>query len=175
MEFIEIDEEFSSVITEYSLLATSLRRTRRDCLAATNGCAKNESTDSSSPSSTSHLAGLCASPFWDADLSWPQDHFPDFTNCFLRSVPIWIPVAILWLWTPLHLRGLQRLDGGYIPMSSVHLSKLTAWAFLLLTQLADLLFSVYLRINENHVPGVDFMAPIILLFTYTLVGKLWTA
>ena len=122
MESLEFDEEFSSVLTEYSLLTTSLRRTRRsDCLAATNGCAadNNNTMDSSSSSSTSGLAGLCASAFWDADLSWPRDDFPDFTNCFLRSVPIWIPVAILWLWTPLHVRGLQRLEAGYIPMSLV--------------------------------------------------------
>ena len=89
----------------------------------------------------------------------------------LRSVLIWIPVAVLWLWAPFHLCRLRGGDGGYIPMSLLHRSKIAAWAFLLLTQLADLLFSIYLQVNEHRVAGVDFLAPILLLLTYSLVGE----
>ena len=173
---LEFDCEFASALTGYSLSSAPLRRTRRDCWAITNGC-ENE-TDAAGTTTTTMmttaedgLSGLCASAFWDAHLSWPRDEFPDFTNCFLRSVLIWIPVAVLWLWAPFHLCRLRGGDGGYIPMSTLHRSKIAAWAFLLLTQLADLLFSVYLQVNEQRVAGVDFLAPILLLLTYSLVGE----
>ena len=39
-------------------------------------------------------------PFWDPDVSWHTSS-PDLTICFLKTVPFWLPSALLWLATVL--------------------------------------------------------------------------
>ena len=46
------------------------------------------------------FASVCGSdnPFWDPELSWHSSN-PDLSICFLKTVPIWLPSAVLWLAT----------------------------------------------------------------------------
>ncbi|XP_054164141.1 multidrug resistance-associated protein 1-like [Oppia nitens] len=40
---------------------------------------------------------FCCNNFWDWDISWNTQTFPDFTICFEESVLIWIPCLIFWM------------------------------------------------------------------------------
>ncbi|XP_012942425.1 multidrug resistance-associated protein 1 [Aplysia californica] len=47
-------------------------------------------------------------PFWDSELTWTNNSWPQFTGCFQNTALLLTPCAVLWVMTPFYILGLLR-------------------------------------------------------------------
>ncbi|KAK0042761.1 multidrug resistance-associated protein 1 [Biomphalaria pfeifferi] len=118
------------------------------------------------------LNGFCVDPFWDEHLTW-ESQWPQFTECFIHTVLVWIPCGWLWLSAPVYI--------WYIASRPASAPKnLFSWLFLLkLLFLCSLIVLSGINIltvvtlkkysGEDYFKA-DFLDP--LLMTFTLVAAL---
>ncbi|XP_047488964.1 multidrug resistance-associated protein 1-like isoform X5 [Penaeus chinensis] len=113
------------------------------------------------------LDDFCGSKFWDANVTWYTDN-PDFTQCFERTVFVWVPCFFLWVFTPMEIFYLKSSPDRLVPWSWVNISKLIGSTLLMTVQCVDFFHAVYRNANEGEVYGVDYAAPAIIFFTILL-------
>ncbi len=63
---------------------------------------------------------------------------PDFTICFQRTVLVWTPCAILWVFSLLDLFYIKKAMNRNVPWGWVNVSKLIITAALILLTVIDL-------------------------------------
>ncbi|XP_075210358.1 multidrug resistance-associated protein 1-like [Lycorma delicatula] len=107
---------------------------------------------------------FCGSQIWDLNITWYTSE-PDFTDCFKKTVVVWTPLALLWLFSPLEYWYISRSLCRDIPRSWIYYCKLFATGSLLLISLFDAAFAVFQLTNDYKIYPVDFINPILKIFT----------
>ena len=73
----------------------------------------------------------------DWNLTWNAD-VPDFTECFHRTVLVWVPCAALWLMAPFEVYWLLHSRRGPVPLSPVNVVKMIVTSLLVSLSLISL-------------------------------------
>ncbi|KAK7081053.1 Canalicular multispecific organic anion transporter 1, partial [Halocaridina rubra] len=113
------------------------------------------------------LYDFCGSTFWNSNITWNTDN-PDFTQCFERTVLVWIPCGFLWLFAPLETHYLIRSVDRLIPWTWINITKLVLSVLLILTQCVDFFYAVHLSTVGEDVPGVLYVTPFVLIISLVL-------
>ncbi|XP_060581167.1 multidrug resistance-associated protein 1-like isoform X5 [Ruditapes philippinarum] len=98
---------------------------------------------------------------------------PDFSECFQKTVLLWIPCGFLLLLAPARILILHNSDHKHIiPWSWRSRTKLGLAFVIALLGALDIGYSIYEHFNGTTVPVVDFLSPLVLVLTmivYVLV------
>ena len=115
---------------------------------------------------TESSTALCGKlPFWDYDVSWNTD-VPSFTRCFRRSIFSLVPLAIFWLYLPVHITFLRgRTKATKITTSALTIAKLLFAGFLCFIALLDLVFWAL----DDAFIGLDIFEAVVRFLKYQLV------
>ncbi|XP_076438264.1 ATP-binding cassette sub-family C member 2-like [Babylonia areolata] len=96
---------------------------------------------------SSDFEAFCGGPLWNSSLlldnTWPQ-----FTDCFMHTVLIWLPCGFLFLFLPCYVTSVNRqeLRGTAYPVTLVNGSKLLCCVTLAILAMIQLL----LRTEGRH-------------------------
>uniref|UniRef100_A0A8C0GTI2 Canalicular multispecific organic anion transporter 1 n=1 Tax=Chelonoidis abingdonii TaxID=106734 RepID=A0A8C0GTI2_CHEAB len=86
------------------------------------------------------LEEFCGSVFWNASLlAVPQ---PDLPLCFEQTVLVWIPLGFLWLLAPWQLLPMFKPRTKKSSLTKIYLTKQALTTLLLLTAVAELVFTL---------------------------------
>ncbi|GAB6029961.1 hypothetical protein CHUAL_005656 [Chamberlinius hualienensis] len=114
------------------------------------------------------LTAYCGSPFWDYDIVW-NTTTPDFTDCFQKTVLVWIPCAFLWLLSPLEIHLLLKSRNRHIPWTWLNIAKLAISVSLCLLTIVDMGHSVHRYNQGEDLPYASYYTPFTLFSTFLLV------
>ncbi|XP_014612654.1 PREDICTED: multidrug resistance-associated protein 1 isoform X2 [Polistes canadensis] len=113
---------------------------------------------------------FCGSKFWDANLTWNTDD-PDLTECFQKSVLIWVPCLFLWIFSAMEVYYLLNSRRKNIPYTWLYISKQVLTAALIVLTVVDLGKAIY-NIPYETVYNVDYVTPVIKIVSFVLAGTL---
>ncbi|XP_043498534.1 multidrug resistance-associated protein 1 isoform X8 [Polistes fuscatus] len=113
---------------------------------------------------------FCGSKFWDANLTWNTDD-PDLTECFQKSVLIWVPCLFLWIFSAMEVYYLLNSRRKNIPYTWLYISKQVLTAALIVLTVVDLGKAIY-NIPYETVYHVDYVTPVIKIVSFVLAGTL---
>ncbi|XP_033224446.1 multidrug resistance-associated protein 1 isoform X4 [Belonocnema kinseyi] len=116
------------------------------------------------------LDQFCGSKFWDANLTWYTED-PDVTDCFQKTVLVWIPCIFLWSFSSLELYYLLKSKRKNIPYTWLFISKILLTLALIVLAIVDLAFAIYFS-TYKKVYDVDFYTPCINIVSYALAAVL---
>ncbi|XP_012271250.1 multidrug resistance-associated protein 1 isoform X2 [Orussus abietinus] len=111
---------------------------------------------------------FCGSRFWDLDLAWNTDD-PDLTECFQKTVLVWVPSIYLWLFSTVEACYLLNSKRKNIPYTWKFIAKLVLNCTLIVLTICDLGMAIY---NSSYtvVYDVDYYTPLIKIFTFILAA-----
>lgn len=84
---------------------------------------------------------FCPDPLWDLDLTWRTSN-PDFTTCFHQTVLVYVPAAILFLFTPLQIYFGRCSKDANVPWTITSLLKFGLNSALVAIQVVDLVYEI---------------------------------
>ncbi|KAI4481391.1 hypothetical protein M0804_009511 [Polistes exclamans] len=113
---------------------------------------------------------FCGSKFWDANLTWNTDD-PDLTECFQKTVLIWVPCLFLWIFSAMEVYYLLNSRRKNIPYTWLYISKQVLTAALIVLTVVDLGKAIY-NIPYETVYNVDYVTPVIKIISFVLAGTL---
>ncbi|XP_054162392.1 multidrug resistance-associated protein 1-like [Oppia nitens] len=115
------------------------------------------------------MSQFCTSSFWDWDISWNSQTFPDFTICFEETVLTVIPCLILLIISCLEIpKYCTELTEPPLPYTTILLTKFGLTIALILINLIDLLNNLLNYFNGD--PSLYFISIIkILTFSYVII------
>ncbi|XP_043474514.1 multidrug resistance-associated protein 1 isoform X1 [Leptopilina heterotoma] len=116
------------------------------------------------------LDQFCGSKFWDANLTWNTDD-PDVTECFQKTVLVWIPCIFLWTFSIIEVFYLLNSRKRNIPYTWLFISKLILTIGLIILAIVDLAMALHFS-TYKVVYNVDFYTPCINVFSYILAAVL---
>ncbi|XP_041981791.1 multidrug resistance-associated protein 1 isoform X4 [Aricia agestis] len=120
----------------------------------------------------STLDDFCGSKFWDSNLTWYTED-PEFTECFEKTVLIWVPCAYLWLAALLDAYYILHSKERNIPWNILNISKLVATCVLILLKLVDLGVAVHKSSKDDEdVFSADYYSPLVKIATFILSATL---
>ncbi|XP_047989436.1 multidrug resistance-associated protein 1 isoform X3 [Leguminivora glycinivorella] len=120
----------------------------------------------------SPLDKFCGSKFWDSNLTWHTDN-PELTECFEKTVLIWVPCIYLWLAAFLETYYIISSKERNIPWNPLNISKLIITSLLIVLTFADLGTTVHrFSRQEEDVFNVDYYTPIVKILTFSLSATL---
>ncbi|XP_049764041.1 multidrug resistance-associated protein 1 isoform X1 [Schistocerca cancellata] len=114
---------------------------------------------------------FCGSPFWDTNLTWHTED-PDLTDCFQRTVLVWVPCVFLWTFSALETYYLLSSKTRNVPWNWLNATKLVITLILVVLTVADLGNAFHLISLNEDVHPVDIFVPIIKIMTFCLAGAL---
>ncbi|XP_068210698.1 multidrug resistance-associated protein 1-like [Palaemon carinicauda] len=114
-----------------------------------------------------HISNLCGSPLWNASLSWDGE-LPDMGLCMERTVLIWGPCLLLWVLAPVHVYLLRRRGLRYVPWTYLRKTKVVISVLLIVLTAVELIWAIILSSQGLPLPSNEFLAPVILMSSYTL-------
>ncbi|XP_044734303.1 multidrug resistance-associated protein 1 isoform X4 [Chrysoperla carnea] len=111
------------------------------------------------------LDSFCGSQFWNETLTWNTTN-PDLTECFQKTVLIWVPNAFLWICSVFDIYYMCTSKTKYIPWNFLNLLK----SLLILVLIGLNFFEIALIVFNGLDYGApnDIFAPTCRLFTYLL-------
>ncbi|XP_047368141.1 multidrug resistance-associated protein 1 isoform X1 [Vespa velutina] len=113
---------------------------------------------------------FCGSKFWDTDLSWNTDD-PDLTECFQKTVLIWVPCVFLWSFSVMEAYYMLNSRRKNIPYTWLYISKQVLTTILIVLTIVDLGRAIYKSYYEA-VYNVDYYTPFVKIITFILAGIL---
>ncbi|XP_015175307.1 PREDICTED: multidrug resistance-associated protein 1 isoform X4 [Polistes dominula] len=113
---------------------------------------------------------FCGSKFWDANLTWNTDD-PDLTECFQKTVLIWVPCLFLWIFSAMEVYYLLNSRRKNIPYTWLYISKQVLTAALIVLTIVDLGKAIH-NIPYETVYNVDYVTPVIKIVSFVLAGVL---
>ncbi|XP_046388552.1 multidrug resistance-associated protein 1-like [Ischnura elegans] len=111
------------------------------------------------------MDSFCGSPFWDLNVTWHTEN-PDVTFCFQKTVLVWAPCALLWLFSPVEFYYAYRSKNKNIPWTWLNVSKYVLKLIIMVVALVDLAHTFDLDMSGEQVFPADYFAPAIRLFTF---------
>lgn len=113
------------------------------------------------------LTVLCGREFWNVTSAWESD-LPDVGLCLERTVLIWIPSIFLWALSPFHISLLRRRGHLNMPWTKLFFVKTTVSVLLIAAGVIELAWAFKLSIQGMSLPVNEYLAPVMLLLTYSL-------
>ncbi|XP_076766694.1 multidrug-Resistance like Protein 1 isoform X1 [Xylocopa sonorina] len=113
---------------------------------------------------------FCGSKFWDKDSTWNTDD-PDTTECFQKTVLVWVPCAFLWMFSGIEIYYFLNSKSKNIPYSWLFVSKLVLIGVLILLSIVDLGNAIH-RSTSETVYNVDYCTPSIKIVTFIVAVTL---
>ncbi|XP_037025227.1 multidrug resistance-associated protein 1 isoform X2 [Bradysia coprophila] len=113
---------------------------------------------------------FCGSEFWNVNTTWRTDN-PDFTVCFQRTVLVWTPCAVLWVFSLLDIFYIRKAMNRNVPWNALNVSKLIGTGALILLTIVDLCMAAS-RNSEGIIFPVDIYTPIIKIVSFLYAGVL---
>ncbi|XP_055507850.1 multidrug resistance-associated protein 1 [Leucoraja erinacea] len=98
---------------------------------------------------------------WDSNKTWYTEN-PDFTNCFQRTILVWIPCVYIWACFPFYFLYLRYNSQGYIRMSLLNKTKTGLGFTLWIICWADLFYAFWERGNGFGRAPVFIVSPAVL-------------
>ncbi|KOB77962.1 ATP-binding cassette sub-family C member 1 [Operophtera brumata] len=120
----------------------------------------------------STLDEFCGSKFWNTTLSWHTNN-PELTECFQKTVLVWVPCAYLWLAAFLDAYYILNSKEKNIPWNPLNITKLIVTCLLIVLKFVDLGVTVHkASADENDVFNADYFSPILKIATFALSATL---
>ncbi|XP_048248325.1 multidrug resistance-associated protein 1-like isoform X3 [Haliotis rufescens] len=110
---------------------------------------------------------LCDDLLWDPAVSVNTTD-PDLTQCFQRTVLLWVPCGFLALIAPYRIFSLRNSSKGPISWWGYNIAKLVLASLIGVIALADIFRSVHEMTDGKSVPPVYFISPLVLFLTMVL-------
>ncbi|XP_055346894.1 uncharacterized protein LOC129594288 [Paramacrobiotus metropolitanus] len=146
---------------------------RRICWIPSFGSMESISQGLQPKNGTSHPfpQGFCADYFWDLSVTW-YTHNPDFTECFQKTVLVWVPCFFLWLMLP--VKSYQASNGIYRikRWTAVSTAKMAISLLLVCVSLSQFFFvaHVWRTRSLTEVPAVNFIEPMMKSVTFMITA-----
>ncbi|KAJ8688624.1 hypothetical protein QAD02_024419 [Eretmocerus hayati] len=103
----------------------------------------------------------------DPNITWNTAD-PDLTECFQKTVLIWSPCTILWVFAPYEYYKFRKSKNRNIPRTWLFIAKFLMSLMLILLAISDLVGSINSSLSGHVVYNVDYVTPGIRTFTFTL-------
>uniref|UniRef100_T1J4L1 ABC-type glutathione-S-conjugate transporter n=1 Tax=Strigamia maritima TaxID=126957 RepID=T1J4L1_STRMM len=125
------------------------------------------------------LDAHCGSSFWDWSVVWETDN-PDFTDCFQKTVLIWIPCGFLWICLPFEIYSVKKHRRRCIPWSPLNSMKLILNFCLSVLALTEMFYWVSARewmdvasVNyySTFIKSLTFMFSTMLILYHRIKGR----
>lgn len=114
------------------------------------------------------IEGNCLN-FQNWSVSWETDD-PDFTDCFERTVLVWIPCLFLWIFASLEVYYILNSKKRNIPWNFLNVSKIIVTSLLILLAFSDLVTNfAYSESDKFSVYSVDIYTPAIKLLSFVSI------
>ncbi|XP_067673483.1 multidrug resistance-associated protein 1-like isoform X3 [Haliotis asinina] len=110
---------------------------------------------------------LCDDLLWDPAVSVNTTD-PDLTQCFQRTVLLWVPCGFLVLIAPYRILSLRNSSKGAISWWAYNIAKIVLAVLIGVVALADIFRSVHEMAEGKSVAPVFFLSPLILFLTMVL-------
>lgn len=107
----------------------------------------------------------CLLYFQNLNLTWYTTD-PQFTDCFQQSVLAWIPCAFLWLFAVIDVHTSLTSRSRNIPWTALNISKISIITILMIFQIIELAYHVYLLTNNYSIQSVERYTPIVRILTF---------
>ncbi|CAF0948802.1 unnamed protein product, partial [Brachionus calyciflorus] len=107
---------------------------------------------------------FCDSPFWNATSFAIEE--PDFTSCFQKTILIWIPFSILFIYWPIAIGILFKKSNLPLKYSWPFLTKLLFTVILIGIEIVNFFIHLIDSLNSSEVYIVNFLKPIVLIISY---------
>lgn len=119
---------------------------------------------------------ICESEFWDWNMTWypkPGD-IPDFPPCFHKTVLIYIPCFLLWIFAPFEIMRANSNQAGPIPWGIGSITKLVHIMILFFATTFELPLSIWSDLSAEFQNDfwADLIRCIIKCLTFVLAGYL---
>ncbi|CAF1081744.1 unnamed protein product, partial [Brachionus calyciflorus] len=111
---------------------------------------------------------FCDSPLWNVS-SFAIDKQPDFSSCFQKTVLIWIPILILFIYSPISVGISFRNKNLPLGYSWRFLTKLLFTLLLIGVEIVNFFIYLIESLNSREVYVVNFVKPVILIISYMYV------
>ncbi|XP_006558751.1 multidrug resistance-associated protein 1 [Apis mellifera] len=115
---------------------------------------------------------FCGTEFWNYNLIWNTDD-PEITECFQKTVLVWVPCAFLWLFSGIEIYYFLNSKNKNIPYTWLFISKQILIITLILLNIVDLGIAIHKSTYEK-VYNVDYCTPIIRIVTFLKTSILVT-
>ncbi|XP_068237783.1 multidrug resistance-associated protein 1-like isoform X4 [Palaemon carinicauda] len=112
------------------------------------------------------LYDFCGGTFWNDTETWDTET-PSFTECFERTVLVWVPCGFLWVFAPMEIYYLKSSMDRMVPWTWINIGKMIGSFILLAVQGTDFFYAIA-RDTSGSVYGVEYAAPAILFLTILL-------
>ncbi|CAD1468702.1 unnamed protein product, partial [Heterotrigona itama] len=103
-------------------------------------------------------------------LTWDTDD-PDITECFQKTVLVWVPCAFLWLFSGIEIYYFLNSKSKNIPYTWLFISKQILIVALIVLNIVDLGRAIH-RSTYEKVYNVDYCTPVIKIITFIKAGTL---
>lgn len=113
---------------------------------------------------------FCGTEFWNNSLTWNTDD-PEITECFQKTVLVWVPCAFLWLFSGIEIYYFLNSKSKNIPYTWLFISKQILIVALIVLNIVDLGRAIY-RSTYEKVYNVDYCTPVIKIITFIKAGTL---
>ncbi|RNA33218.1 multidrug resistance-associated 1 isoform X1 [Brachionus plicatilis] len=111
---------------------------------------------------------VCSSPLWNSSLFLSND--PDFSDCFRKTVLVWIPCFVLFFYSPisvyLSFNNSKRNETNLKCKRNLYLAKMTIGFMLIGIELVNLVIEIIDSRNSTLIYLADFLKPTILIISY---------
>ncbi|XP_018335871.1 multidrug resistance-associated protein 1-like isoform X2 [Agrilus planipennis] len=107
---------------------------------------------------------ICENEFWNLNLTWYTKD-PKFTNCFERTILIWIPCVFLWVFSFVDIYFFRSSKNKDIPWKFCNATKLGITVFLIALAFFELILPL---LSKTIIVTVDILTPILKLLTFSL-------
>lgn len=85
---------------------------------------------------------FCGTEFWNYNLIWNTDD-PEITECFQKTVLVWVPCAFLWLFSGIEIYYFLNSKNKNIPYTWLFISKQILIITLILLNIVDLGIAIH--------------------------------
>ncbi|KOX68195.1 Multidrug resistance-associated protein 1 [Melipona quadrifasciata] len=113
---------------------------------------------------------FCGTEFWNNSLTWNTDD-PEITECFQKTVLVWVPCAFLWLFSGIEIYYFLNSKSKNIPYTWLFISKQILIVALIVLNIVDLGRAIH-RSTYEKVYNVDYCTPVIKIITFIKAGTL---
>ncbi|XP_043526933.1 multidrug resistance-associated protein 1 isoform X4 [Frieseomelitta varia] len=113
---------------------------------------------------------FCGTEFWNKSLTWDTDD-PEITECFQKTVLVWVPCAFLWLFSGIEIYYFLNSKSKNIPYTWLFISKQILIVALIVLNIVDLGRAIH-RSTYEKVYNVDYCTPVIKIITFIKAGTL---
>ncbi|XP_043579583.1 multidrug resistance-associated protein 1 isoform X3 [Bombus pyrosoma] len=113
---------------------------------------------------------FCGTDFWNNSLTWNTED-PDITECFQKTVLIWVPCTFLWLFSGIEIYYFLNSKSKNIPYTWLFILKQILIVALIILSIVDLGTAIH-RSTYVKVYNVDYCTPVIKIITFIKAGTL---